>query len=98
LAKYAREETVPIDRKLLDILCCPATGVPLQVVRKDQLQRLNAVIAAGKVRYLNDEPVDAPLQEALITDNGERIYRIDDGIPIMLEDRAISGRILQTGG
>lgn len=88
---------MPIDRKLLDVLCCPATGVPLQPLRKDQLQRLNAMVSAGEVRYLNDGPVDAPLQEALITDNGERIYRIDDGIPIMLEDRAISGRILTNG-
>jgi uncharacterized protein YbaR (Trm112 family) len=88
---------VPIDRKLLDILCCPATGVPLQTLRKDQLQQLNGMIAAGEVLYLNDTPVDTPLQEALITENGERIYRIDDGIPIMLEDRAISGRLLKTG-
>ena len=86
-----------IDRKLLDILCCPATGVPLEPLRKDQLSALNALIAAGKARYFNDEVVTAPLQEALITENGERIYRIDDGIPIMLEDRAIPARILKTG-
>lgn len=86
---------MPIDRKLLDILCCPATGVPLEPLRKDRLQRLNAMIAAGEVRYMNDTLVDTPLQEGLITENGERIYRIDDGIPIMLEERAISGRVLK---
>jgi len=87
---------VPIDRKLLDILCCPVTGVPLKLLRKDQLSALNTLIAAGKARYFNDDVVTTPLQEALITENGERIYRVDDGIPIMLEDRAIPGRILQT--
>src|SRR5699024_8287660 len=33
--------TMPIDRKLLDILCCPATGVPLAMLRKDALPQLN---------------------------------------------------------
>jgi uncharacterized protein YbaR (Trm112 family) len=88
---------VAIDRKLLDILCCPATGAPLAPLRKDQLQRLNAMIATGSVSYLSGEPVEAPLQEALVTENGGRIYRIDDGIPIMLEDRAISGDALKAG-
>jgi len=84
-----------IDRKLLDILCCPVTGVPLETLDKDRLRQLNARIAAGEIRYLNDEPVDQPLQEALITENGERIYRVDDGIPMMLEERAIWGRSLR---
>ncbi len=84
-----------IDRKLLDILCCPVTGVPLEVLDKDRLNKLNAHIAAGEVRYISDEPVEQPLQEALITENGERIYRVDDGIPMMLEERAIWGRWLR---
>lgn len=85
-----------IDRKLLDILCCPETGVPLKLLHKDQLSALNALIDAGNVSYLNDEPVDAPLQEALITNNGERIYRVDGNIPIMLAERAISGKLLDS--
>lgn len=85
-----------IDRKLLDILCCPETGVPLKLLRKDQLAALNASVAAGEIRYLNDEPVVTPLQEALITNNGERIYRVDNSIPIMLAERAISGKLLKS--
>lgn len=88
---------MPIDRKLLDILCCPATGVPLEPLRKDQLSTLNTLIATGEVRDFGDNAVTTPLQEALITENGERIYRVDNGIPIMLEDRAIPGRILKDG-
>lgn len=86
-----------IDRKLLDILCCPVTGAPLAPLRKDQLQRLNAMIATGSITYLSGEAVEAPLQEALMTENGGRIYRVDDGIPIMLEERAISGDALKAG-
>jgi uncharacterized protein YbaR (Trm112 family) len=85
-----------IDRKLLDILCCPETGVPLKLLHKDQLSALNALIAAGDVSYLNNDPVGTPLQEALITNNGERIYRIDGNIPIMLAERAISGKLLKS--
>jgi uncharacterized protein YbaR (Trm112 family) len=29
-----------------------------------------------------------PLNEALITDDGKRIYPIDDGIPVLLEGEA----------
>jgi len=88
---------VPIDRKLLDILCCPVTGVPLEPLRKDQLAALNELIAAGEVRDYGDNVVTDLLQEALITENGERIYRIDDGIPIMLEEKAIPGQLLRKG-
>ena len=34
--------------------------------------------------------LESPLSEALITNNGNMIYRIDDGIPIMLEDQGIA--------
>jgi uncharacterized protein YbaR (Trm112 family) len=84
-----------LDRRLLDILCCPTTGVPLQMLSKEKLQQLNAKIAAGGIRQFNDEVVTAPLQAALITENGGRIYRVDDGIPVMLEETAISGRVLR---
>ena len=84
-----------IDRKLLDILCCPVTGVPLQPLRKDQLQKLNAMIEQGKIRQFDDSTVSRPLHEALITENGERIYRVEDGIPVMLEEQAISARQLR---
>ena len=33
--------------------------------------------------------VAAPLAEGLITSDGKVIYRIDDGIPVMLPDEAI---------
>ncbi len=88
---------MPIDRKLLDILCCPATGVPLEPLRRDSLALLNDLVASGELRYVNGDQVEAPLQEALITENGERIYRIDDGIPIMLEEKAIPGQLLRKG-
>lgn len=78
-----------LDRKLLDVLCCPVSKRPVYPLTHDQLARVNEAVAAGGLRYLDDSPVIEPLAEGLVTDNGERIYRVDDGIPIMLEERAI---------
>ncbi|WP_226801740.1 Trm112 family protein [Alkalilimnicola sp. S0819] len=81
-----------MDKKLLDILCCPVTKQPVKVLSRDKLKTLNARIAEGSVRSYGDEPVRAALTEALVTDNGERIYPVEDGIPIMLQERGISAR------
>jgi uncharacterized protein YbaR (Trm112 family) len=78
-----------LDRKLLDVLCCPISKLPVQPLKGDRLRRLNEAIEAGDIQYQDGEPVTERLEEALITDNGARVYRVDDGIPIMLEDRAI---------
>lgn len=78
-----------LDRKLLDVLCCPISKLPVQPLKGDRLRRLNEAIEANQVRYQDGETVTEPVEEALITENGARVYRVDDGIPIMLEDRAI---------
>ncbi len=81
-----------IDRKLLDVLCCPVTKQPVRVMKREEITALNARINAGEVRYQDDQTVDQPLAEGLITANEERVYRVDDGIPVMLEERAINLR------
>ena len=45
----------------------------------DQLARLNERIQAGGVKYYDGSNVDKPLDEGLITEDGETTYRIDDG-------------------
>jgi uncharacterized protein YbaR (Trm112 family) len=83
---------MPIDKELLEILCCPRTKVPVRMVSADQLAKLNERIAAGVVKYYDNNPVEKPLQEGLITEDGETIYRIDDGIPVMLVEQGIPAR------
>lgn len=78
-----------IDRKLLEILRCPVTKLPLSILAPDKLKKLNDAIANGEVHYVDGAKVDKALQAALITDNGRTIYRIDDDIPVMLEDQGI---------
>ena len=78
-----------VDPKLLEILVCPITKVSVRMLGKQKLAALNRAIAEGGVKHLDGAGVDAPLDEALVTSDGRTVYRVDDGIPIMLEDLAI---------
>ena len=82
---------MPIDRRLLEILCCPATRVALRPVDREGLDRLNQQIRQGDVRRIDGTVQVDDLQEALITVDAQRIYRIDDGIPVLLADEGIAG-------
>ncbi len=78
-----------IAKELLEILRCPETKSPLQALPEDRLARLNELIAAGGVETAGGEEIDTAVEEALITEDGKRIYRIEDQIPIMLIDEAM---------
>jgi uncharacterized protein YbaR (Trm112 family) len=41
---------------------------------------------------VDGSPVEAPLDEALITEDGRMLYRVSDGIPVMLEEQGISAK------
>ena len=79
-----------MDRKLLDILACPATRQPLALLDRAVLDALNQEIAAGGIRRVDDTPQSEPLREALVTRDQRLVYRIDDGIPVLLADEAIA--------
>jgi len=80
---------MPLDKRLLEILCCPVSKQPVQPLTRVQLDVLNRAIAAGEVRTVDGEPWTAPLREGLITRDAKSIYRVDDGIPVMLADQAL---------
>ncbi len=79
-----------MDKKLLDILCCPVTHRGLQLAATDLLKRLNAGIAAGQVSNRDGAVLADSLDEALITDDRRILYPIQDGIPVLLEGESIS--------
>jgi uncharacterized protein len=78
-----------IDRKLVEILRCPVSRQAVTVAPKDRLRALNAAVAAGELKHQDGREVEGELEEALVTVDGTRIYRVRDGIPIMLADEAI---------
>ena len=86
---------MPIDGKLLEILCCPVSKTPLIRLPPDRLRKLNAAIAAGEVQYVRGEPVTAPLKEGLMTEDARVIYPVVDDIPLLLEEKGIGTTQLQ---
>jgi uncharacterized protein YbaR (Trm112 family) len=80
---------MPIDPDLLDILVCPETRQPVHVAPGDLLARLNRAIAAGALRNRGGKTVEKPITEGLVREDGDVLYVVDDGIPVMLIDESI---------
>lgn len=80
---------MPVDGKLLEILCCPVSKSPLTILGRQKLDKLNAAIDAGEVLFVGGEKVAEPLQEALITADGKVIYPVQEDIPVLLEENGI---------
>ena len=78
-----------MDKRLLTILRCPVTHKGLSVLKKDKLAKLNEAIAAGEVKTLDGVPLGDALTEALVTDDGKRVYPVSDGIPMLLESESV---------
>ena len=84
-----------IDSKLLEILCDPVSKIPLIRLDRSRLDKLNQAIAAGSVDQVDGTPVQQPLREALITEDGKVIYPVVDDIPVLLSERGIGTTQLQ---
>ncbi|TKS54508.1 Trm112 family protein [Luteimonas yindakuii] len=79
-----------MDRKLLDILVCPASRQPLALLDNAGLDALNRAIATGTVQRDDGATQSSPLRAALVTRDHKRVYRVDDGIPVLLVEEAIA--------
>jgi uncharacterized protein YbaR (Trm112 family) len=79
-----------MDKRLLDILCCPVTKSPLRFLVESELDALNRAILADGVLARNGTRVATAIASGLITRDGLSIYRLDDDIPVMLADEAIA--------
>ena len=79
-----------MDKRLLDILCCPTTKAPLRLLSDAKLAALNQAIAKKGVRFGNGSEVSAAVAAGLITRDRRTIYRVEDEIPVMLADEAIA--------
>ena len=79
-----------MDRKLLDLLCCPTTRQPLAVLDARGLEALNRAIGEGQVKRADDIMQAGPLREALVTHDRKTVYRVEDGIPVLLAEEAIA--------
>jgi uncharacterized protein YbaR (Trm112 family) len=79
-----------MDRKLLDLLACPATRQPLALLEASGLEAMNRAIAAGSLLRVDGSPQREFLREALVTRDRSLAYRIDDGIPVLLAEEGMA--------
>ena len=77
-----------MNERLLDITCCPVTHQPLRKADRPLLETLNARIAGGELVNVAGETQRTPLQQALVTRDGRRVYPVRDGIVVLLADAA----------
>ena len=78
-----------ITAKLLEILCCPVSLRPLEMMSEQKLARLNSYIHDGDIVYIDGNPVEKPFEQALITDDGKVIYAIEDQLPNLLPQQGV---------
>jgi len=80
---------MPVEKDLLEILCCPETKVELEQLAQKHVDAMNEKIAKNECKYRDGKLIDKPIEEALITVDKKTIYRIDEEIPIMLIEMSI---------
>lgn len=81
--------TAQVSGRLLEILCCPITRRPLLRLDEATLLQLNNAIGAGKIRNHGGAVLEQALAEALVTEDGDLVYPVTDGIPVLLEAECI---------
>ena len=80
---------MPVDGKLLEILCCPVSKTPLTVLGQEKLDKLNQAITGNQALYVGGEKITTPLAEGLVTEDGKVIYAVQNNIPVLLEEQGI---------
>jgi uncharacterized protein YbaR (Trm112 family) len=78
-----------IDTRLLEILCCPITRRPLRMLDGQTLDKVNAAIVAGRVRNHGGVTLTNTLTQALVTTDGDLVYPVHNGVPVLLEEECI---------
>ncbi|PTR26279.1 uncharacterized protein YbaR (Trm112 family) [Luteibacter sp. OK325] len=84
-----------MDKRLIDILCCPVSKRPLRPLTATERDNLNGAIRAGSLDTVAGEKVTEAITEGLITTDGKLVYRVEDGIPVMLPEAGIGTTQLQ---
>lgn len=75
---------------LLKDLCCPDTRQPLNPAAEAIVARLNAEIKAGTLKNNGGAHVLDAFDEGLLREDGEYLYPVRNGIPVLLVAEAIA--------
>ncbi len=80
---------MPVNEALYPFLICPISRIKLHSLNSRQLQLINRQIKNGDIVTVQKQKVEKVLMEGFISEDGKYIYRIDEGLPILLPDEAI---------
>jgi len=78
-----------ISNELLERLRCPETAQALREATPEVLARANAELARGALVNHDGKTLTTPLEAALVTADGARLYPVQDGIPMLLIGEAV---------
>jgi uncharacterized protein len=78
-----------LDKTLISLLVCPLDRSPLRLADSALLARLNAAVAASRLRNRSGQMVTEPLAAALVRADKTLAYPIIDDIPVLLPEEAI---------
>lgn len=84
-----------LSQELLDILCCPETHQGLELMSEHTVEKLNQLQSAGKLLHRNGKLVEYPITGGLLREDGNFIYPIREGFPVMLVEEAIPKEMLE---
>jgi len=76
--------------ELLALLVCPETHQDVSLATAGEIALINESILVGKVQTAKGDPVDQPVEGALIRADRTIAYPIRDGIPVMLVSGGLS--------
>ena len=78
-----------IAAEILTLLCCPETGQTLAVASPEQVSRIEALRTEGALRDRTGRLVTEKLDAGLVRSDGQWLYPVRDGIPVLLLDEAL---------
>jgi uncharacterized protein YbaR (Trm112 family) len=78
-----------MNQDLLDLLVCPEDHSRLHFAEVSVVHKLNAAIAAGRLKNRGGAAISSPIEAALVRVDGKLAYPVIGDIPHMLIDEAI---------
>lgn len=76
---------------ILNEIICPKTGKSLVFISEELLLKLNHKIKERSLKNESGEKIELFLEQALcIQENPEVVYPVRDGIPVLIQEEAIS--------
>lgn len=87
-----------IDSDMIRILCCPKTHQVVNWADPVRLEELNGRVGKGELMDCEGRCVTEKLEGGLVRSDQKLLFPVQEGVPVMLTDRAIPLRPLDEAG